>query len=221
MVITGGLVSGSVSAGSQPTVGPEAKVIAATLACIARWGLSKTTLDDVAREAGVSRATVYRLFPGGKPALFRACGASEISRLLLELTNSLDSAGSLDDLLVRVIGGAAGFAATNEAIQMLLRHEPWVLLPFLAFDRQGPILEAAVVFLAPHLERFVEHQVATETVEWAARLVISYTFAPSVTTDLTNDVDVRRMVTNHLMPGVRLASQSSPISMNTLTTPSV
>ena len=221
MVITGGFVSGSECAASQQPVGPEAKVIAATLACVARWGLSKTTLDDVAREAGVSRATVYRLFPGGKPALFRACGASEISRLLLELTNSLDSAGSLDELLVRVIGGAAGFAADNEAVQMLLRHEPWVLLPFLAFDRQGPVLEAAVVFLAPHLERFVEHQVAMETVEWAARLVISYTFAPSVTTDLTNDVDVRRMVNNYLMPGVRLASQTSPKSKNTLTTPSV
>ena len=32
--------------------------------CIARWGTAKTTLDDIAREAGCSRATIYRLFPG-------------------------------------------------------------------------------------------------------------------------------------------------------------
>jgi len=31
--------------------------------CFARWGTTKTTLDDVAREAGVSRATLYASSP--------------------------------------------------------------------------------------------------------------------------------------------------------------
>jgi len=50
----------------------ETEVLGATVECVARWGLSKTTLDDVARAAGVSRATVYRLFPGGRDVLVRA-----------------------------------------------------------------------------------------------------------------------------------------------------
>jgi hypothetical protein len=50
-----------------PVLGPaEQRVVDALLACIARWGVSKTTVEDVAREAGISRATIYRLFPGGK-----------------------------------------------------------------------------------------------------------------------------------------------------------
>jgi AcrR family transcriptional regulator len=52
------------------TSSSSSHLIDATLQCIARWGVAKTGLDDVAREAGVSRATVYRAFPGGKDALF-------------------------------------------------------------------------------------------------------------------------------------------------------
>ena len=44
-------------------------ILDAALACIARVGLAKTTLDDVAREAGCARATVYRCFPGKQQLL--------------------------------------------------------------------------------------------------------------------------------------------------------
>ncbi|MDQ3757030.1 MAG: TetR/AcrR family transcriptional regulator, partial [Actinomycetota bacterium] len=57
----------------------EQRVREAALRCIARWGMAKTTLDDVAREAGISRATVYRLFPGGKDGLMEAVARAEIA----------------------------------------------------------------------------------------------------------------------------------------------
>ena len=43
-------------AGALAEEDPQNRVIAATLRCMARWGITKTTLDDVAREAGLSRA---------------------------------------------------------------------------------------------------------------------------------------------------------------------
>jgi AcrR family transcriptional regulator len=39
---------------------PAADLLDATTAAIARWGLSETTLERVAAEAGMSRATIYR-----------------------------------------------------------------------------------------------------------------------------------------------------------------
>ena len=47
---------------STPEV--TAKVVEGALRAISRFGLSKLTVDDVAREAGISRATLYRYFPG-------------------------------------------------------------------------------------------------------------------------------------------------------------
>lgn len=39
------------------------RIVVATYACVSRRGIAKTTVEDAAREAGVSRATVYRAFP--------------------------------------------------------------------------------------------------------------------------------------------------------------
>ena len=50
----------------------QTRLVDAALECVAKWGVEKTSLDDVAKSAGISRATVYRLFPGGKEAVVRA-----------------------------------------------------------------------------------------------------------------------------------------------------
>jgi AcrR family transcriptional regulator len=46
------------------------RVLETALAMVGRDGLAALSMDELAAAAGVSRATVYRLFPG-KPALFR------------------------------------------------------------------------------------------------------------------------------------------------------
>ena len=188
----------------------EDRVIAAGLRCIARWGVTKTTLDDIAREAGCSRATVYRLFPGGKSSLVQTVGEREVGRLLIELLEVLDRTDDLEELFVVAIGTAAAFIRDNEALQTVTRHEPDQLLPYLAFDRLGPLLEATSTFLGPVFARHLDRRSADEVVEWAARLVLSYTFTPSTTIDLTNDLDVRRLVTTHLLPGI--ARATDPVS---------
>ena len=50
----------------------EARVLDATKACCERFGFAKLSVDDVAAEAGMSRATIYRLYPGGKDVLLDA-----------------------------------------------------------------------------------------------------------------------------------------------------
>ncbi len=178
------------------------RVLDATVACVARWGLGKTTLDDIAREAGVSRATVYRLFPGGKPVLFEQCGRREVARILFELSERLDECASASEVLAQAMHHAATVMAEDRALTMILEREPEVLLPYLAFDRQGPLLASVSAFVAPTLTRFLPRQTAEEAVEWAARLVISYTMTPSESIDLTRLDDARRVVETYLIPGL-------------------
>src|SRR3954451_12943479 len=80
--------------------GVEARIRAATLACVGRWGVSKTTLDDIARAAGCSRATIYRTFPGGKDTVLLATFAGETACFFADLAVAIDATESLEDLLV-------------------------------------------------------------------------------------------------------------------------
>jgi AcrR family transcriptional regulator len=56
--------------------GTGERILAAAMELLARDGLARLSMDDVADRAGVSRASVYRLYPG-KPALFGALLVAE------------------------------------------------------------------------------------------------------------------------------------------------
>lgn len=60
----------------------EDRILDAARRCVDRWGINKLTIDDVATEAGVSRATLYRLFPGGKDVMFDALRVRELEDFL-------------------------------------------------------------------------------------------------------------------------------------------
>jgi AcrR family transcriptional regulator len=209
MVLSSGVTGGAGQVVTDAAT-PEQRVVAGALRCIARWGLAKTTLDDIAREAGCSRATVYRLFPGGKSSLIVTVGQHEVARLLLGVTTRLEEADAVDEMLVVAIGTAARFVAHNEALQMLVRHEPETLLPFLSFDRVDPLLEAASAFVAPYFARHLEPDHAAEVVDWGARIVLSYMFTPNLTIDLTDDSELRRLVSTYVLPGIARASAQRP-----------
>src|SRR2546423_12015074 len=108
---------------------PAERVVAATTTCLGRWGLAKTTLDDVAREAGISRATVYRLFPGGKDTVVRAAVAAEVdavSKQLAARTASHDDAGAV---LLEMVTYATHVLRHHPALQYLLAPEQDPVLP--------------------------------------------------------------------------------------------
>src|SRR5215472_2915842 len=55
----------------EPDPGARERVLASAVELVGRDGLARLSMDEVAGAAGVSRASLYRLFPG-KAALFRA-----------------------------------------------------------------------------------------------------------------------------------------------------
>lgn len=179
--------------------GPERRVLDATLACIARWGIAKTSLDDVAREAGLSRATIYRLLPGGKDTLVEAVVVAEVDRFLGGLGARLTAAGSLRELLVHGILFASRELQDHRALQYVLANEPEQILPHVAFSRFDRVLEEASAKLAPALAPHLGES-AARTAEWVTRLVVSYALADGGPFDFTTEVDVERFVDNFLLP---------------------
>src|SRR5690242_16576303 len=89
---------------SSPTrlVDKGGRIRHAALVCVGRFGLAKTTVDDIAREAGCSRATLYRYFDG-KPAILRAAVAAELDRVASALIDAGRAEPTFADAVVAVV----------------------------------------------------------------------------------------------------------------------
>lgn len=74
----------------------EERILAAAAALLVRWGFRKTTIDDVAREAGVGKGTIY-LHWKDKQALFAAAIWREQQRAIDDVRRRIaaDPAGGL------------------------------------------------------------------------------------------------------------------------------
>jgi TetR/AcrR family transcriptional repressor of uid operon len=186
----------------------EDRLLDAALRCVARWGVSKTSLDDVAREAGSSRATLYRQFLGGKDALFQAVVREELARFLGRIRSTLTDASDLEAALVGAMTEAGRTLTSHAALGYLLEHEPELVLPKLAFRELDEVLALVRVEVGPQLARHVGGDLdeAARTAEWAARIVLSYTLSPAVGVDTTDPESVRRLVRSYILPGVAHAA---------------
>lgn len=187
----------------------EVRVLDGALRCIARWGVAKTTLDDVAREAGCSRASVYRAFPGGKEALVQRLVERELIEFFNRIESRLAAAGSIEDLVVGGIVEAGTAVLDHVALQYLLQYEPEAVLPHVSFNRFDEVLAIATDFAAPHLERWLDPLQARRAAEWVTRVVVSYVMCPSAGVDFRDEDSVRQLVRQFILPGLTKSAQGA------------
>ncbi len=178
------------------------QIIEAAYSCVSRYGMAKTTVEDAAREAGVSRATVYRYFPGGREELLAAAISWEQMRFFARLYDEVHDAGSLEELMERGITFAHRAIKGHEVLQRVLETEPGLLLPKLTVD-QGRMVALVGSFLTHYLER---HGVVGDidagfASEFLARMVLSYISSPG-RYDLEDPVQVADLVRAELLAGI-------------------
>jgi AcrR family transcriptional regulator len=183
------------------------RVLVGALACVARVGLGKTTLDDVAREAGCARATVYRCFPG-KQALFAAVLDRELGALGRRVIDAAAATDSLADAIVAVIRAGADTFDSHAALRFVVEHEQEILAPQLSFERGSAVLRGAATLIAPAFTRFVSPDRAERLGEWVARLTLSYLLNPSELVHLDDPECVRAFVVDYVLPGVTQSVRS-------------
>jgi AcrR family transcriptional regulator len=180
---------------------PQAtRIVDAASTCIGRVGLAKTTLDDVAREAGCARATVYRCFPN-KQQLLSALVVREVGALRDAVVGAAASTDTLGDAITAVIITAVGVLRGHVALAFVSSHEPELLLPFLAFEQEDAVLRTASALVAPAYTRFLNDVDATRLGEWVARIALSYLCSPSESFDIGDATHVRALVDDFVLPG--------------------
>jgi AcrR family transcriptional regulator len=180
----------------------ELRLVDAALRCIARWGIRKTSLDDIARQGGVSRATVYRVFPGGKDRLVEAVFCHEAGRVVHDVDTELAAAATLEDLMVAGLSAMWGVAVGHEVLASVIRHEPELVLPHFAFHQLGRVLVLADALCRPHLERFLPPTDVRPAAELLARVVLTFGFRPATWVDPHDHASIRRLVRTYLVPAL-------------------
>jgi AcrR family transcriptional regulator len=179
------------------------RLLQATYDCVARWGLAKTTVEDAAREAGVSRATVYRYFPGGREELIAAVVGWEYARFFLRLYEELSDAATLEEVMERGLMFAHRALVEHDVLQRILVTEPEILLPRLTIEaNQTHTMVAA--FLRPYLVRhgLAEGADLEVAADFLARMVLSYIASPG-RWDLDDPEQVALLVRSELLAGIR------------------
>lgn len=167
---------------------------------VARWGVTKTSMTDVAREAGCSRATVYRAFPGGKQELFLALTRRELADAVREVVGAFELGDDLGDSLTRALVVAARIVEDHGAARFVLENEPELILPYLGFGRVGALHRLAIATFAPTAATRVAPDRAPWLVEWTVRTFISYLTAPDPDHDLTDIDQTRSLVERFILP---------------------
>ena len=202
--------------GADDRSSTRVRLVDAALTCLARQGIGKTTVDDIARQAGFSRATLYRTFPGGKDAVIAAVVETEVARLFSSLAVVMGEATDLEDVLVAGMVESARRLSGHRALAYLLTHEPDVILPRLIFAEMDRILFIAGDFAAPFFARWLSPDEASRAAEWAVRIVVTYLADPAPGTDLSDPEDTRALVRAFVMPGI-LALRSTATATATAT----
>jgi AcrR family transcriptional regulator len=109
------------------------RILDAAVRCAGKIGLRRVTVDDIAKEAGLARVTLYSHF-SAKEEILRAALLRELAAFLAALENEFARYDDPEVRVVETVVVAVRTLRSHEVVQHLLRTEPELLLPFLAGD---------------------------------------------------------------------------------------
>jgi AcrR family transcriptional regulator len=180
-------------------------LLSATEQCLRRSGIRRTTVIEIAHEAGVSRASLYKHFP------------DKASLVVAALVRTDETFWA--DAHARVSGALGIAAQVAEAVRMSREHQPGALLLQLKEEEPEAFAETVgtglremmpgmAVFWHPYLETARsrgEVRADLDVVragEWVMRIVLSLVTVPGDAVDVDRPRSVRRFIDEFLVTGL-------------------
>lgn len=182
------------------------RLLEATYRCVERFGLAKTTIDDIAKESGISRATIYRQFAGGREELLLDTVGWELANYFNRLADQVRDAPTLAVLLSTGLAFAHRSIAEHRVLRKIMDTEPTRLLPLLTTE-SAKTLPFIADFLLPYLRREADAGRLRPGVdidraaEYLARAILSLIGAPG-RWDLADPDQVADLVRVELLGGI-------------------
>ncbi|MGW4090235.1 TetR/AcrR family transcriptional regulator [Nocardia sp. NPDC004750] len=182
------------------------RILDAALVLFEQVGVKKTTIEEVARKAGVDRVTVYR-HVGGRDDLVQAVISREVAAVLAEITEIADRHDELGDLVADIFVTVITRWRTNPLVDRMLALEPARVVLKLTVDGAVPFA-MSVHATVTALERAVERGILppatdlTTRAEIVCRIVHSLILAPHGLTELRTDGQLDDFARTYLVPVV-------------------
>ncbi|HEY8482056.1 MAG TPA: helix-turn-helix domain-containing protein [Spirillospora sp.] len=180
------------------------RILDAAYELFSRMGVQRTTMEDVARRAGVSRITVYRRF-ATKDALVEQVVRREFRRYFDRFLADIRRARTAADRVVLGFVSSLRAIRRNPLIGGLSAAEPDLLMASLISD-EGRTLAAVRRFVAGQLRR--EQRAGTVSADLDADLVAemmvrisgSFLAIPSELVDLDDEEQLADLARRFLVP---------------------
>ncbi|MFD4369058.1 TetR/AcrR family transcriptional regulator [Rhodococcus sp. NPDC058521] len=124
----------------------DARILEAALEQFALTGVRRTSTDDIARRAGVNRATLYRRL-GPKDDIVSAAYLYEAVRVLQHIETELAGVDDVDEYVVRMFTVTITALRGNRLLEQMLQVDREETLQSLTVGA-GSVLDLASQFLA-------------------------------------------------------------------------
>jgi AcrR family transcriptional regulator len=139
------------------------RLFAAGRSCFTRYGLKKTTIDDLVKPVGIAKSSYY-LFFESKESLYVELLMAEMPAMMERLIDvSFAATDDTREALVLLIKRIVTEIETNEFARIMLDN-PSELKQLAASIDFDDILQRSVAFYAPLIEKIVEAQERGEIV---------------------------------------------------------
>jgi AcrR family transcriptional regulator len=201
--VTGGPTEG-VFYSSESISELNKNICKAALESIAKFGISKTSVEDIAKHAKVSRATVYRAFPKGRDSIFETALYLEAEKLFRKLYKVAQNSQSLKDAISSVVFAAAENLLNNSALMFIVANESELLAARLTFENMGKVLEFVSVNTKELFSKWIGKEPSMRLGEWIARILFSYTLCPTQAINLLDIDKVNLLVETVFIPGIEV-----------------
>jgi len=188
---------------------PNSAILDAAYDLFCRQGIQRTTMEDVARRARVSRITVYRRMVS-KEALVEAVLLRDFRQYVDRFLADLAGARTVADRVVTGFVSSLRATRSNPLMTGLMQAEPGSVAPSI-LGEDGRVLAAVTRFLAGQLRLEqragnVGPDVDVDVVaELMVRLSASFFLSPSEVIDLDDDEQVADIARRYLVPMLGVA----------------
>ncbi|MEV0106662.1 helix-turn-helix domain-containing protein [Nocardia sp. NPDC050799] len=184
--------------------GIEARILDAALIRFSEFGVKKTTIEDIARQAGVDRVTIYRRV-GSRDDVVQAVVSREVAAVLTEVDAISTRHDSLADLISDIFVTVITRWREHTLVNRMLTVEPERILEKLTVEG-GPVFAMSVAATHTALCRAADAGLLIEPAdllaraEVACRVLHSFILCPSGLVPLESDEQLDEFARAYLVP---------------------